>query len=200
MEKPLILFYFLLISIISPGQTNKDKAIDCLQDGLRCYFKGDFENALIYYNKAIIIDSSYAESHFKSGLLHHHYKNDFNRAVSEYSKAIKLDSMNTSYYFSRGELFYSIGKYEKAIEDFTKSILIGGFREARLYRGKCFMQIKQFDLAITDFTNIIKNYPDFFEAYENRGQAKFNKGDLAGACLDFKVCNNIQMINLCCGK
>jgi tetratricopeptide (TPR) repeat protein len=200
MGKRLILFYFVFISTISFGQSNRDKAIDFLQDGLRLYFKGDFENALSYYNKSIEMDSSLAESHLNSGLLYESYKNDINRAKVQYSKAIALDSKNSSYYFCRGKLYYNIGNYEEAIEDFTNSILIDEYRECRLLRGKCYLQIKKYGLAIIDFTNIIKSYPYFIEAFEYRGQAKFNKGDLAEACSDFKVSNNIQMINLCCKK
>ena len=48
-------------------------------------------------------------------------KKDFNEAIIQFSKVIEFNKNNTEYYYKRGECYYNIQHYFKAIDDFQKA-------------------------------------------------------------------------------
>ena len=101
----------------------------------------------------------------------------------------------------RGEEFMKQGKYDLAIQNFTRSLRIDSVEADCLHlRGKAYLAIGEFELAITDFTACIDRLGDFDiddaypRSYEGREKAYRLKGDLAHASEDLEKVNRLKQI------
>lgn len=80
-------------------------------------------------------------------------------------------------WFGKGYHEHRQGKYEKAIEFYTKAINTdpnpkyddGYIDDSYLNRGNCYRALKRYDEAIADYTKAICIDPNFALAYSNRG-------------------------------
>jgi tetratricopeptide (TPR) repeat protein len=96
------------------------KAQEYFGQGCDMYDDGDYEGALKCYNEAIILKPSFAMAIYSRGntkfALHDHAG-----AIEDYSKAIDLNSKNHNLmaHAQRGLAYAHLGKYDKAINDFT---------------------------------------------------------------------------------
>lgn len=88
---------------------------------------------------------------------------------------------NVDLYFSNGNQCYDSGKFEKALEEYTKTIEAIEYypNYARTYfnRGNTYVQLNSFDEALGDFTKAIQLNPDYELAYLNRGYLYAKQGD-----------------------
>lgn len=83
---------------------------------------------------------------------------------------------------NRGTAFHHLGKYERAIEDFTAAIwLAPGYAEAYTNRGVTHAALGKHDLAIADLSNAVRFNPGYAIGYNNRGNyyTGLGKHDLA---------------------
>ena len=110
--------------------------------------------------------------------------------------------MNYQYQLEkRGEEFMKQGKFDLAIQNFTRSLRIDSVEADCLHlRGKAYLAIGEFELAITDFTACIDRLGDFDiddaypRSYEGREKAYRLKGDLAHASEDLEKVNRLKQI------
>ena len=87
------------------------KAVDMKNDrpsahnnlGLSYFEKGDFEDALIHYGKAIGIEQS--SVHYNNRGLANYHINKQEEAKADFDMAIKLDPNDPTIYFNRGNVF-----------------------------------------------------------------------------------------------
>ncbi len=84
-------------------------------------FYYDYNGALEDYNKAIELNSTYADTYIMRGKLFTELrKND--KALSDYSTAIRLDSNYFNSYFERAMLYKDMNDIDKSLADFDKAI------------------------------------------------------------------------------
>jgi tetratricopeptide (TPR) repeat protein len=89
-------------------------------------------------------------------------------------------------YFHRGVAYEKKGKFEAAIDDYTRAIaLFPAFYEALFSRGSAYENIGKFDRAIEDYSEAISYKPSSYEAYTNRGLVNKKLGRLNEAIADF---------------
>ncbi|MCY4046693.1 MAG: tetratricopeptide repeat protein [Candidatus Dadabacteria bacterium] len=89
-------------------------------------------------------------------------------------------------YFADGNAHYQIGKYEKAIESYTRAIKINPqYATAYINRGNCYFQIKDREKAISDYTGAIEIDPQHAMAYNNLGTCYFQIGENEKAISDY---------------
>lgn len=82
------------------------------------------------------------------------------------------------------------GKYEKAIEAYTKALAdknLSDPRRANIYndRGVAKWRLKDTEAAVDDFNRAIKLFPDYSVVYNNRGNALMDLGRSKEAIADF---------------
>ncbi len=118
-----------------------------------------------------------------------------NSHVSSFTKKIKQQSENPALYVQRGELYFQLHEFEKAIEDFNMSLqLDNSFYKAYFWRGMALARNGQIEEGINDLTKYIKHNPGDSRAYTKRGvryiwAGKLNKAQkdlLAAIKLDNK--------------
>jgi len=87
------------------------------------------------------------------------------------------DEALTRAYFKKGNTFFDIGQYEKAIENYNKIIELEPSNIKAYYnRGLANQKLRLYDKAIKDFTRTIQLKSDYIQAYFERGNVYFDKG------------------------
>jgi tetratricopeptide (TPR) repeat protein len=165
--------------------------------------KGDWDNAIIDYTKAIALEENDAVAYNDLGVARFS-KDDLDEAILDFNKAIELKPDFAGAYGSRGAAKMSKFDFDGAISDFNKAIALkpddNYFKNELwfaknestnskpvlyLHRGKVKKLGNNLDGAIADYSKAIELKPDFAEAYFSRGFAKKDKGDLDGAITDY---------------
>lgn len=125
-----------------------------------------------------------------------------------------LSNSNDNYqtqkkYYEEGEEHYGYGRFDEAIQSYTKLIeilqklMIGDYCQfsnkcAVAYdnRGKAHNDKREFDLAIEDYNSALKLDSNYFQAYGNRGIAYKNKDEFDLAIEDFNKVLDIDQNNV----
>jgi len=74
------------------------------------------------------------------------------------------ENNKTVYYFYRGNRYYNLSQYEKAIKNYTMSIELAPFAESYGNRGAIYSILSQYDKAIDDYYKAIALDP-YYEYY-----------------------------------
>ncbi|HXX81895.1 MAG TPA: tetratricopeptide repeat protein [Thermodesulfovibrionales bacterium] len=89
-------------------------------------------------------------------------------------------------YINRGKVYYNMGKFDEAIEDFDKANALNpSYHEAYNNRGVVFGNMGRFDKALEDFDRTIALNPSYYEAYNNRGKVYYKMGKFDKALEEF---------------
>ncbi|MCK4388665.1 MAG: tetratricopeptide repeat protein, partial [Desulfobacterales bacterium] len=121
----------------------REKPGDDKHLGIAEYEKGNYQEAIKYYNKGIDVNPDDSCLYNDRGLAYYALRK-YDKAIPEYSKAIELKPDFAEAYFNRGQAYWRKGGYNKT---------------------------EFLDKAVSDFSKVIELNPDDMEAYYNRGLA-----------------------------
>ena len=135
--------------------------------GIAYYRKGNFDQAIADYSKAISLDPNYAYAYYGRGLIYGKQGN-FTQALSDYMKAIKLKPNYAPAYDSRGNIYCKQGSFKQAIFDYTKAIELNP-KDAHAYYGRAgvYYSLKEYDNVWADVHKIEKLGYSFNPAFIN---------------------------------
>lgn len=153
--------------------------------------------AIVDLDMAVKLRPDLALNYYHRGLAYDK-KGDKEKALFDYNEAIRINPNLSKAYNNRGLIRSDKNDLEGAIEDFTLAIERNSPEPHVPHnnRGSVYaMQDKGLDHAIIDFSKAIKINPNFAEAYNNRGLAKYKKGNIKGAILDFNKGISLQEPN-----
>ena len=112
----------------------------------------------------------------------------YEEAVKEFSRAIELSPDFTMPYLYRGEVYYKMGKFDLAIEDYTQAIFWTNapfaIAKGLCLRGIAYYAKGEIDKAIKDFTKALQKEPEYAQVYFQRGQAYLIKNEFNLAIAD----------------
>jgi len=90
-------------------------------------------------------------------------------------------------FYNRGNAYYYLGAHGKAIEDYSRALVLDpGHAEALYNRGNSYADVGDHDRAIEDYSQTIRIRPDFDAAYYNRANSRLRTGDLLRAIEDYR--------------
>ncbi len=93
---------------------------------------------------------------------------------------------NALAYFNHGKDLYGEGKYDEAIQEFSKALAIDRkLANAYIDRGNAYEKKRNYDQVIADYTQAIRIDPNYAFAYNNRGNAYSDKGNYDQAIADY---------------
>ena len=96
------------------------------------YSRGDFKNAILEYDKAILIDSTDADYYLNRGLVKEKLK-AYTSSLSDFTKAISIKPDFEKAWFSRGNVLTKLNRLEEAVEDYSLAIIYNPHYAAAYY-------------------------------------------------------------------
>jgi tetratricopeptide (TPR) repeat protein len=109
---------------------------------------------------------------------------DPDHALADFNEALWLEPNNAMAFAYRGLTFAGLKKYDLAIADFTRSIVLSPVSRTYDNRGRSYLAIRDYHNAIADFSRAIELEPELAKAWRHRGEAKAAMGDKEGAKQD----------------
>ena len=82
--------------------------------------KGEFDEAIEEYKKAIALEPENARVHYGMGKIYYNEKQLYHEAVAEYQQAIALDPRLIDAYLSLGEMYEEKGLYKEAVASYDR--------------------------------------------------------------------------------
>jgi tetratricopeptide (TPR) repeat protein len=170
----------------NPGyQTNN--AAQLFKEGNSALYKGDYELAIRYFNKATANRNRFVDAYFARALAHERLRN-YKHAIADCDTVINFDPQNSEAFFKRAVLKYQVKDYVGAITDLSHLLNM-----ENLYTNAVFFKGVQTDVASEpSFSGIISMYSQQADIYNQRGLAKKALGDKEGALEDL---NNAVSLN-----
>jgi tetratricopeptide (TPR) repeat protein len=103
----------------------------------------------------------------------YHDKGDYDGAISKYDKALELDKDNLLALTEKAITLISLQKYDEAISHCQKAIITHpgdkGLKIVYLAYGNASDGLKKTDKSIEIYDEGIKQFPDFYQLYFNKG-------------------------------
>jgi tetratricopeptide (TPR) repeat protein len=188
----LFIFLFFLTAVVY-GQ-NAGKAAEAYNQGLRFQDRGDMQNALLAYDRAISLNPKMLDAYNNRATLKL-ASGDTAGALADLSKIIEISPKHALSFYNRGNILLERSEYDAAIADFTKAIdILNGLTNAydkkahamsHNNRANALMAQGQFNTALADYARSLEILPNSYEALTGSGSAKQQLGDYAGAVADY---------------
>jgi len=106
--------------------------------------------------------------------------------IQEFNKAIPIDPDDSDAYNNRGNAYYDLGQWRRAIEDYDKAIHLDPDDAMAYYnRGVAYYNLGQWHRAMEDYDKAIQLDPGYALAYYSRGNAYHDLGQYQLAIEDF---------------
>lgn len=159
---------------------------------------GQHELALADYNKAEELKVNNIDVYVNRAITYSILKN-YEKAFPDYEKALKnAFSAKSKIYLNRALAYLGYGDADKAIEDCNAVLALSTVKndEAYIYRGIAQHRKKNFEEAIVDYDRAIKINPGNGNAYINRSDTWYAKGNLQQAWDDAMTAQKLgQKVN-----
>jgi tetratricopeptide (TPR) repeat protein len=140
--------------------------------------KGDKDQAIKYYLKAIEIKSDKYEAWNNMGITHHH-KGDNEQAIRSYQKAIEIKPDLHEVWYNMGIAYHHKGDNEQAIKCYQKAVQIKPDKHEAWYNmGDVYADKSNKEQAIKCYQKAIEIKPDKYEAWGNIGFMHLKYGNL----------------------
>jgi len=169
----IVAIYIILLSVFSHFETYKWKDSISFYDSLIKKYpnmisaignKGrvlmhekDFDNAIIYFSKAIHINPSISNLYVNRGISYAKI-NKYNHALNDFSLALSIDNLNFQAYNNKGYLLLLSGEFKLSLENINKAINIKpDFAEAWFNKALIYNELNHMDSTIHCLNKAIKN-------------------------------------------
>ena len=148
--------------------------------------KGQYEEAISYYDKALEIDPKNVLALYNKGLslisLHRHQE-----AISYFDKALEINPKHVDTLSNKGLALDYLGKYEDAISYYDKTLEIDPKHvNALSNKGLVLYHLRKYEEAISYFDKALEIEPKIVNVLGNKGAALANLGKYEDAisCYD----------------
>ena len=183
-----ILLGLTMVPMIVISQENADLFVE---QGHESFKNKEYKQAIVYYLKAIELDSSNSNYFAFRGRAKHKLENyendglDYFEATVDYDIALGIDSLNTLALYGKGYVFRRTNPW-KAIKYLNKTIeLDSTYVEAFITRSVVFKRLGDYDCSLSDLNAAIQIDSLNAHAYNVRGSLKKDLKDNEGAIADY---------------
>ena len=157
------------------------------------YFTGSLPKSVEYWNKAMpIVPKNYASGVYAERGMMYRAAGKYPQSIADMDSAMnhitkRTDKVMSAMYYERALSYRLAGSFNLSINDFDSSIKLGNGADS-LLKEKAYTELLggNWKGAEMDYTTMITKGYAKDTAYHNRGCAKFNMGDKAGAIADIK--------------
>jgi len=199
--KLILLLLVFSTTAFAQGESNNppdesyllDQVLLYIKQGEAKYKSGDYNSALIAYDKAIALNDTVADAYYQRASTKSHLK-DYEGALEDFSRVINLDSAHVFAYYFRGNLKYRLGfERDSSLLDLNRAIELAP-DNSLLYAKRAEVKSNTHDLeagkinyddAIADLDKAIELDPNNSDFYRQRGFNQSQKGSNLTAAEDF---------------
>ena len=147
---------------------------------------GNYEKAILEYNKLIEINPSNAKAFYNRGYSYMQLGN-YISATKDFNKAVEINSNFPEAFFNRGWIQGELGNYEKAILDYSKGLKLNSKDDLAFFnRGWNKGELGRYKEAILDYNKAIKINPKNGMYYHHLGVTKILSGMSKEGCFDLE--------------
>lgn len=130
---------------------------------------GQWDAALVSYERAIALDAGNADTYFNRGIVLKILRRH-SEAVASYDQAIRINPNYAAAYCNRGNALKEAGQLEAAVLSYDSAIKIQpNYAEAYSNRGSVLRALSRFEEAIASYDRAIEIRPSYAQAHYNRG-------------------------------
>ena len=152
---------------------------------------GDTTLALSSYKTATEVDPNYYDAFMALGLLYAQSKSDLGRQYFDAAIAIKPKSIEAWYgkaMFLQESGYRDAARYQEAFACYDSILKIqSDFSAAHFNKGFIHLEyLQHYDTAATFFTQAITQYPEYYQAFYNRGLCNESLGNREQAESDYR--------------
>jgi len=109
--------------VIESDASDKEKAVALIYMGMISDDRGNYNKALEFYERAKTYDGKNPDIYKNSAVAYRH-KKDFNNAVKNIKQSIKLKPEDINSKILLGNIYYELGRYSDAVEQYRKILEI----------------------------------------------------------------------------
>ena len=167
------------IKIFEEALKQNSKSLEALDGICDCYyFKHDYENAIKYAKRILVISPNDAKAINRIGNIERKFRH-FDIAIQTFIRAIESDPKREIFYWDLGNCYCDINKYDEAIKVYQKAIeLDETYADAYWMIGNVYKYKRDLHTAIEYYTKAINLYP--------KGSPQLYFGDRAFAYKEIK--------------
>lgn len=151
-----------------------------IERGLLFKEAANYDEAMNDFNRALVIDSTYAEAFYQRGNLH--FRDQvFEKAIEDYRQCINASPEHTGCLLRLGEMQVHLRNYKEAIETINGALRVDDqLPQAYYLKGRVYKETGDTALAASSYQTAIEVEPDFYDAYIEVGLLYASAGsDLA---------------------
>ena len=142
---------------------------DWFQEGYDCDERGEYQQAIDCYNKAIELDPEDADTYNNKGIALKSL-GEYQQAIDCYDKAIKLKPDDLKAYYNKGDALRELGDHQQAIDCYDKAIeLTPDYADAYNNKGIALHNLGEYQQAIDCYDRALELRPDDANVYNNKG-------------------------------
>jgi len=136
--------------------------------GFGHYRKGELDQALADYNRALELDPNLAGAYLDRGIVYSQ-KGDQDRAVTDYNRALELNPSDAKVYYNRGLAYNRRGDWDQAIADCTRALELNPtYALAYSSRGSSYLKKGDWDRALADYNRALELNPNDVRSLFNK--------------------------------
>jgi tetratricopeptide (TPR) repeat protein len=149
--------------------------------------KGDYQNAIADYNRALALNPQFGEIYFRRGIARSLTK-DWQGAEADYTRAIELKPQHAEAYLHRGGARNLLANWQGAKSDFDVTIALEPkLASAYVGRGVALCELKNCQSGLKDYDRAISIDPNDADAYTRRAFAYHQLGNNQSAVANYVV-------------
>jgi len=150
--------------------SDKEKALEYYNEGIKYYKAGEFENAVVAYRKAVKKDKKFAFAWDNLGICYRKLGN-YKQAIKAYKKSLKLDPKGRVPLMNLPIAQEFLKEYDNAIESYEKfSKIYPDDPEAYYGVGRIYILKKDYENALDNVMKAYKMYVELNSPYNKDAQ------------------------------
>ncbi len=154
--------------------------------GLILAERGQVDEAIVQYRKAVEIKPDYAEAHYSLGVVLAR-RGQVDEAIAQYQKAVEIKPDYAEALNNLGLALAQCGRLNEAIAEYQKAVEINpDYAEALDNLGNALAGCGRIEEAIASYQKAVEVNPDYAEAYSNLGLALAGRGRVEEAIANYR--------------
>ncbi|MEJ5311057.1 MAG: tetratricopeptide repeat protein [Anaerolineae bacterium] len=130
---------------------------------------GEYDKAILEYNKALELDPAYVPAYYDRGLAFAQ-RQQYAQAIADFSQVLALNPQHADAYYNRGLVYARQNAFAEALADYDQALALHP-EDPLIYnsRGNVYYKTKDYTRAMADYDQAIQLDATYADAYLNRG-------------------------------